>query len=58
MSMTPQLRAEIARRAPPDQIEDLLRREGMKSMAQDGLEKALSGGTTVEEVLRVAGAQS
>lgn len=57
MSMSPPLRAEIARRAAPDLIEELLRRQGMKSMAQDGLQKALSGETTIEEVLRVVGAE-
>lgn len=57
MSMSQPLRAEIARRAAPDLIEELLRRQGMKSMAQDGLQKALSGETTIEEVLRVVGAE-
>jgi general secretion pathway protein E len=34
-------------------IEELARSEGMRTMYEDGLVKALGGVTTIEEVLRV-----
>lgn len=36
-----------------DELRNLARSEGMKSMFEDGLEKAARGNTTIEEVLRV-----
>ncbi|MDO8602032.1 MAG: GspE/PulE family protein [bacterium] len=36
-----------------DQLRNLARSEGMKSMFEDGLEKSARGNTTIEEVLRV-----
>jgi type IV pilus assembly protein PilB len=36
-----------------DELRNLARNEGMKSMFEDGLEKAARGNTTIEEVLRV-----
>ncbi len=43
----------ILGRAGESKIKDAARREGMKTMRQDGLAKAVAGLTTLEEVLRV-----
>ncbi len=43
----------ILERAGESKIKDAARREGMKTMRQDGLAKAVAGLTTLEEVLRV-----
>ena len=37
------------------QVRQLAKAQGMTTMSQDGMLKALDGVTTVEEVLRVAG---
>jgi general secretion pathway protein E len=39
--------------ATSGEIQDLAVAEGMRTMYQDGLEKCLSGMTTLDEVLRV-----
>jgi general secretion pathway protein E len=51
--MTDALRAEILRRAEARRIQQVAVSEGMRTMYRDGLDKALAGVTTVEEVLRV-----
>ena len=38
-------------------IEDMGLREGMVAMGHNGLEKVLAGETTIDEVLRVSGAE-
>ena len=43
----------VLERAGEFKIKDAARREGMKTMRQDGLAKAVAGLTTLEEVLRV-----
>jgi len=43
----------VLRQASTDEIEQQARNEGMLTMAEDGLFKAVQGITTVEEVLRV-----
>ena len=40
-------------RADASEIERAARAEGMHTMYEDGLRKALAGQTTIEEVLRV-----
>ncbi len=47
------LRAAVMRRDGMVQIEQLARQQGMRTMFEDGLLKALRGQTTLEEVLRV-----
>ncbi|WP_295965407.1 type II secretion system ATPase GspE [uncultured Xanthomonas sp.] len=47
------LRRAVMRHAGMGEIEQLAREAGMRTMYEDGLAKALSGQTTIEEVLRV-----
>ncbi len=51
--MDDELRRAVMRRAGMGEIEQLARRAGMRTMYEDGVSKALSGETTLEEVLRV-----
>jgi len=54
LEMTPQL-AEIILKEPSEaKILEEAKRQGMMTMKQDGILKALEGDTTIEEVLRVA----
>jgi type IV pilus assembly protein PilB len=53
MSISPDLRQIIAENRPASEIRALAVREGMKTLRQSGLDKALAGETTLEEVLRV-----
>ena len=39
--------------ATSDEIEDQAKKEGMLTMIEDGIVKAVQGTTTIEEVLRV-----
>jgi type IV pilus assembly protein PilB len=52
--VTDEIRELISRRAPEHQVREASRRAGMKSLAEDGLEKAARRLTTLDEVLRVA----
>ena len=52
--VTPQLEELIVKQASSHDISHLARRQGMKLMFEDGLEKARQGFTTVSELLRVA----
>lgn len=45
--------AAIVDEAPTNELEQIARASGMKTMLEDGVEKALSGLTTLEEVLRI-----
>jgi type II secretory ATPase GspE/PulE/Tfp pilus assembly ATPase PilB-like protein len=45
----------VSRRAPLAELRALARAEGMRTLREAGLERARSGDTTVEEVLRVTG---
>jgi len=51
--ITPEMEELITARASSTDINDLARKQGMKLMFEDGLEKAKSGVTTVEELSRV-----
>lgn len=50
--VTPEIEDAIARRASAAEIEKIATSQGMRTMAQDGLAKAIEGVTSVEEVLR------
>ena len=52
MTMDEEIRELTLSAAPSDQIKKAALRNGMKTLRQDGLLKALKGVTTVEEVLR------
>ena len=54
MPVTTVIREMITRRASADEIALAAHKEGMLSMRQDGIAKALAGLTTAEEVMRVA----
>ncbi len=51
--MTDSLRRLVMQRAGMGELESAARAEGMRTMYEDGLVKALLGMTTIEEVLRV-----
>jgi len=51
--MTDPIRRMVMKHATSGEIQDLAVAEGMRTMYQDGLEKCLSGMTTLDEVLRV-----
>jgi len=50
---SPAIEEKIVRRATSSEIEEQARKEGMTSIAQDGVRKILSFETTVEELIRV-----
>ena len=52
MAMSESVRELVMKRANADQIRDQAIKEGMKTMIEDGIRKALAGLTTIEEVLR------
>ena len=51
--LTSKVKEEILQRSGELEIKKMGRREGMTTMREDGLSKALEGSTTLEEVLRV-----
>jgi general secretion pathway protein E len=51
--MTDPLRRLVMQRADAGEIERLARAEGMRTMYEDGIAKAVAGITTIEEVMRV-----
>jgi general secretion pathway protein E len=51
--MTDPLRRLVMQHADMGVIETEARKEGMRTMYEDGLAKAIAGVTTIEEVLRV-----
>ena len=53
LTLTDPLRRLVMQRADASEIERVAREQGMRSMYEDGLRKALAGQTTIEEVLRV-----
>jgi general secretion pathway protein E len=53
LDMTDPIRSLVLRRAESQEIRRAAIEQGMKTMHQDGLAKALSGTTTLDEVLRV-----
>lgn len=54
LAMTETLRALVMQEASADEIRGQAVKEGMTTMLEDGIAKALEGQTTIEEVLRVA----
>lgn len=53
MEVTPTLKSALLRQAPFEELEEIAVRQGMRTLAADGLRKAAQGITSVEEVLRV-----
>ncbi|MFH1856312.1 MAG: ATPase, T2SS/T4P/T4SS family [Candidatus Omnitrophota bacterium] len=56
MPLTPAIRDLIVNKAPESEIKKQARLEGMKTLRENGLAKVLNGITSIEEVIRVAGA--
>src|SRR5262249_1027235 len=53
MLLTPAIQKAIMQRADTSVIRSLACEEGMETMLEDGIEKAINGVTTLEEVARV-----
>lgn len=53
LKVTPTIRNLIMKGATSDDVEEQARKEGMFTMIEDGIIKAVQGITTIEEVLRV-----
>ena len=53
--MTDEIREMVMNNANADELRKIATSQGMSTMMEDGIKKALQGMTTVEEVLRVAG---
>jgi type IV pilus assembly protein PilB len=53
MTITDSIRDMIVRRAPASEIKAQAIREGMHTLRDDGLEKVMSGISTIDEILRV-----
>lgn len=53
LEVTKDIRQLISEKADSDVIADAARREGMKTMLEDGLQKVAKGVTTIDEVVRV-----
>jgi type IV pilus assembly protein PilB len=51
--VTPDIREAILRKASATELRSIAVRQGMKTILEDGIEKADAGITTIEEVLRV-----
>mgnify|MGYP000067660321 CR=1 FL=1 len=51
MPITPRIRRMIIEERPVDEIREAAREEGMKTLREDGVAKALRGITTLEEIL-------
>lgn len=51
--LTPEIRRLILEKADEHKIRDQARREGMKTLRDNGLQKVLRGETTIEELMRV-----
>ncbi|PIR54488.1 hypothetical protein COU75_00640 [Candidatus Peregrinibacteria bacterium CG10_big_fil_rev_8_21_14_0_10_42_8] len=54
LEMTPEIEELVIHRATSAEISEQARKQGMKLMFEDGFQKALSGLTTMEELMRVA----
>ncbi len=57
MEMIPEIGRKTVDKASSDEINDICRKEGMKFLHDDGVEKVLAGLTTPQELLRVIGAR-
>ena len=53
MWMVPELQEAIIRQRPANELKEIAVKAGMRTLRQAGLELALAGITSVEEVLRV-----
>lgn len=53
MRVSPGIKELIMKNATSDAIEEQARKEGMMTMIEDGIFKAVQGDTTIEEILRV-----
>ncbi len=53
MTMTPQIKAMVLKGAQEYEIKAVARKEGMKTLRENGIAKILNGTTTPEEVMRV-----
>lgn len=53
LTVSPAINELVLKQASSDKIEEQARSEGMLTIAEDGFFKAVQGGTTIEEVLRV-----
>jgi type IV pilus assembly protein PilB len=54
MLMSEEIKSLTVRRAPEAEIAEVARAQGMISVREDGLQKARSGVTSIEEVARVS----
>jgi len=54
LPMSPDIRKLILSHADSETIKEQARKEGMKTLLEDGLQKVIDGLTTIEEVLRVS----
>jgi type IV pilus assembly protein PilB len=54
LRMTPAIHDPVLARVDANKIREVARGEGMVTLVEDGLKKALQGSTTLDEVLRVA----
>ncbi|NOX98079.1 MAG: Flp pilus assembly complex ATPase component [Nitrospirae bacterium] len=55
LPLRPEMKELIMTRVSTNQVKNLARKLGMRTLRENGLEKVLAGQTTVEEVLRVTG---
>ena len=53
MKMTSQIREMTFKREPTQEIREVARKQGMRTLLEDGIIKALKGMTTLEEVLSI-----
>ena len=53
LTMSPSIRSMILKKAMESDIKNMARKEGMWTLRQDGLARAIEGLTSLEEILRV-----
>ena len=53
LMLSPKVRDLILQRAQEHVIKEQARKEGMRTLREDGIESALNGLTSLEEILRV-----
>ncbi|MDO8260047.1 MAG: GspE/PulE family protein [Candidatus Magasanikbacteria bacterium] len=53
LEMTEEIKALVSKRATSDEIMKIAIKDGMETMLEDGINKAMNGLTTIDEVLRV-----
>jgi type IV pilus assembly protein PilB len=53
LPLSPSIKELVMKNGTADDIEEIGRKEGMLTMAEDGIFKAAQGRTTIEEVMRV-----